>query len=108
MKARWVYENRESVEAIGQAIVASWWPGRFYLVSTIHLESKVWKIWSSEETCDYVTQIYKCDKYGIPKDINKYLYKSEYFTPEEALKGHVRGVELLRHGKLKLIQKTQT
>jgi len=78
MKARWVlHYPAPELPGIGMAIVASWWPGRFYKVSTVQLDSAapIAELTRSLEQhvpfgqatpapAKYITQVLKCTKDG--------------------------------------------
>lgn len=98
MRARWVLHNPSpEPDAIGQAVVASWWPGRFHLVSTVTVNNVLRK------TESFVTQIFQCDSYGVVRglDFSKPLFEKAYATRKEAELGHKLTVELFAAGKLR-------
>ncbi|HEY0551672.1 MAG TPA: hypothetical protein VGF13_18855 [Verrucomicrobiae bacterium] len=116
MKARWVlrYPSRE-LPFVGQAVVASWWPGKYYFVSTWRLDSSspLHRLTQSLKQgvpftdADvgqerYMTQILKCTKDGISESFDDPLYEREYSDLSEAKAGHNESVDLLEQGRLKL------
>ena len=90
MKPRYVIEYEFDPPSIGHAVVAMWWPGSYYVVSTI--------------ACGryFLTQVAKSDKIGFARwgDATPF-YHAEHATKEEALRDHARVVNLMRQGKLK-------
>ena len=116
MRARWVCPNPSpELPIVGQAIVAYWWPGKYYIVSTIQLDSSspLSRLTRSLETGVayeevtpgpdvYVTQVFKCDKNGWTKSIDNLLYEREYPDLTQAISGHNDTVNLLEQGQLKL------
>jgi hypothetical protein len=116
MRARWVLHNPSpEIPIIGQARVATWWPGRYYFVSTIQLDSSsplhrltesirqgVPYAEASLGPNTYVTQVFKCTKDGIVRSFKEPLYEREYSDLSAARAGHKRTVDLLEQGRLKL------
>jgi hypothetical protein len=116
MKARWVLHNPQpEMPVIGQAIVASWWPGRFHVVSTTKSDgtSALARLTATITTGQpfeevtrgaemLVTQIFRCDRHGVVRggDFDKPLYSNSYSTLEDAQSGHKTAVELFAAGKL--------
>jgi hypothetical protein len=114
MRARWTdrWENANA-NIVGQAVVASWWPGRYYFVSTIQADSNsplrrvtesiasgkpFEDVLSAPEAC--VTTICRCSKVGFVRDSqwDRPLFQREYSTLTEAQKGHGLTLVLLEHG----------
>ncbi len=93
MRVRWV-SPRPSPELpiVGQAIVATWWPGRYYFVSTIQLDlsapiRRLTEITSKSVRTDaFVTNVYRCDKHGWCGD-KPFLFERTYETLREAEAG---------------------
>jgi hypothetical protein len=116
MRARWVSPRpRPELPIVGQALVASFWPGRFYFVSTMQLDpsSPSSKLARSLELGiaynnvppgpdEYITQIFRCNKHMIIKSFDDPLFERRYSTLPQALIGHNEAVDLLSKGKLKL------
>jgi len=116
MRARWVSQRPSPViPIVGQAIVASFFPGRFYFVSTIQLDSSspLSKLTRSIELKvpyndvppvpdDFVTQVFRCNKDGWVKSFDHPLFEKIYSDLSQARNGHNEAVELLSQGKLKL------
>jgi hypothetical protein len=103
MKARWVsHRPSPQLPIVGQTIIAKWWFGRYYIVSTIELDSSspLQKLTKSliqsfpyeqaipEEK--FITNVYKCDINGTPK--SDFIYVREYSTLLEAQNGHDEAV----------------
>lgn len=100
---------------VGQAIVASWWPGRYYFVSTRRLDSSspLHRLTQSIQQgvpyaeADigqdrYATQILRCTKDGLVRSFDSPLYEREYSEVFEAQAGHNESVDLLEQGRLRL------
>ena len=72
MKPRWVYDIPTPNDPVLSAtIIAKWWFGRYFLVSTISLASLYdgkWPHEPGEEEPPYATQVFRCDKHGIVSD----------------------------------------
>jgi len=116
MRARRVLHVGSSrVGLVGQTIVAHWWPGKYYFVSTIQIDSSSAssRLTRSLKTgVDYmdvkpepdvfVTNIFKCDKNGRVKPGDSPLYEQEYSDLNQAKLGHKEIVDLLAEGRLKL------
>jgi hypothetical protein len=115
MRARWVFHNPELIgNVIGQSVVASWWPGRFHLISTIAMDgtSAGERLSESLKTgrpfqdvkagqVKFLTQIFRCNKDWIVRDFSKPLYEQRYVSRDEAAAGHKLIVELFSAGKLR-------
>jgi hypothetical protein len=50
---------------------------------------------------DFITHIFRCDKDGLPKSLDRVLYEQEYETLDEARAGHEMAVKMLVRGELK-------
>jgi hypothetical protein len=98
---------------VGQAIVASWWPGLYYMVFTLQLDStspmrRLTETIRTGKAYDQVTaapdgfftDLFKCDKSGLMS--GDLLYEREYKTLSEANSGHREVLVLLSDGSLKL------
>jgi len=114
MRARWVREEPASKSHIGFAVVARWFPGKYYLVSTVCSDgtSPLASLTRSIETGipfdeiasgprAFVTNIFDCDHDGFAQQIDKPLYERVYSILEDARIGHSQIVDLLANGKLK-------
>lgn len=112
MRARWVLERPFAPPVLAATVLARWWPGRYFRVSTVETDLK-WRdkmIKLSGETgtpppC-YVTQVFSCrgvwaGYIASIKSLHHPLYEREYAERSEAEKGHREIVELLAAGKLK-------
>lgn len=121
MRARWVL-HRPSPEppVVGQAIVARWWPGRYYLVSTIEMDqsSPLAKLTQSliygraygealQEPSIFVTQVFKCDQDGLVRSFDNPFYEREYTDLSQAQTGHRETLRLLAEGRLKLAPRAE-
>lgn len=111
MRARWVlpYPVRDAI--IGQALVATWWPWKYYFISTIELDhtSPLQRLTNSitqgvpygeavAGQTTYLTNVFRCDKHGFVRDIEDRLYERAYADISEARKGHDEAVDLLQLG----------
>lgn len=112
MKARWVLPNPDPrPPLIAQALVASWWPGRFYLVSTVLLDSSSalqrlthtlthgGSFENAKPPEVYVTGVFRSNKEFVVKSLDP-LYEREYSDLEAAQTGHAEIVGLLEQGRL--------
>jgi hypothetical protein len=115
MRARWV-SRKPSPEL---PIVAHLWPWKYYFVSTVQIDQshpsspiargletgEVFKK-SHEDVMPglgyFVTQIFKCDRNGIPKSMDYAFYERKYSDLTQAKLGHEETVDLLAQGRLKL------
>jgi hypothetical protein len=111
MRARWVSPRpKPELPIVGQAIVATWWPGRYHFVSTIQLDPTdplrrlTEKISGHQQTEAFVTNVYRCNKDGWWGD-NSPLYERTYETLEEAKGGHEQALRLVSQGNLKMWMK---
>ena len=116
MRARWVSRNPSpKLPIVGQAHVSSWWPRRYYFVSTIQLDSSspMSKLIRSIELGvdsndvppgpdEFITQVFKCNKDMIVRSFDDPLFEKMYATLSEARIGHNDTMDLLSKGKLKL------
>lgn len=51
---------------------------------------------------EFVTQVFRCDRYGIPEiDIVQILFDAEAATREEAMRNHRKAVSLFSFGSFK-------
>jgi hypothetical protein len=114
MNARWVLGTLwPELPQVDCTIVARWWPWDYYCVST----TRVWQDKSdpiyknitknSGSPRQYVTHVYKCDKYGR-SDVNLFFYMKEYADSDLARRGHKAVVELMEKGGLKLISQDRS
>ena len=112
MQARWVSERAHSPPVLAATVVASWWPGRYFRVSTVETDlkwrDKMLKLSGEKGTppprC--VTQVFSCR--GVwagytasTRSLRNPLYEREYAERSDAEEGHREIVELLAAGKLK-------
>jgi lysyl-tRNA synthetase class I len=96
-----------------QTVIATWWPWKYYWVSTIKLDqhSPIGRLTRSLKTGvysdeplpeQYVTQVFRCDSIGWVKNMEIVYYEAEYNTVEDAKAGHEQTVNALASGNLKL------
>jgi hypothetical protein len=112
MRARWTEDiNWDRPPIVGQTIVASFWPGLYYLVATIELDSSspMSRLTQSLSTGDayddvvpepngFMTDVVRCDKMGFTESFENPLYEREYSDLDQAKLGHREIVELLSKG----------
>lgn len=119
MRARWS-SHLHSVDELpkpAQTVVASWWPGRYYLISTIQLDTAdpLAKLTESLETgtkfedvpdeiTGYVTQVFRCTRHLVVKSFDNPLYEQEYDSLQNATRGHEFIVQQLLNGSLRFTQ----
>lgn len=108
MRARWVSPRpAPDLPIVGQAIVASWWPGRYYSVLTFQLDptSRLRRLTEQisgfPQTEAFVTNVCRCNKYGLWVEDSP-LYERTYETLEEAKAAHEHALRLVSQGNLKL------
>jgi len=95
LRARWVQHDRSMELPQGtKTIVATWWPGVCYLVSTLGTEA--------EPQRRYVTEVFRCYKDRFPKSLDYYYCRSEYEDLEQANLGTLPLCRRLLLGQLKL------
>lgn len=113
MKARWVlHDPSPKMPTVARTIVAKWWPGRYYLVSTVGGDSSsplcqlTESIGQSFPRADatpgparYVTHVFRCNEDGWVHSFLEPLYEKEYSELAAAHEGHKRVVEALEHGR---------
>ena len=117
MGARWVLEDpAPQLPIVGQAIVASFWPGKFFSIQTLQLDpsSPLHKLTRSlqlrvsyddvpPEPPGFVTLIRKCDRHGWLKSLDDPpLYEREYSNLAQARNGHKETVASFSNGTLRL------
>jgi hypothetical protein len=106
---------------VAQTQVASFLPGRFYLVSTIELDpsSPLSKLTRSLELGvayndvppgpgEFITQVFSCNKDMLVESFDDPLFERKYSTLSQAKIGHNETVDLLSMGKLKLFHTRRT
>jgi hypothetical protein len=116
MRARWInHTPSPGLPEVGRTIIATYWPGQYYLVSTTEVESDtpLRKFQRSvalkidfekvpHEPDIFMTRIFKCDKQGSHNAAEKPLYEREYSTYLEAMNGHNETVDLFVQEQLQL------
>ncbi len=114
MKARWInHTSSPELPVVGRTVIATFWPGRYYLVLTtlvdsstplrVFLRSVALQVPYENvphERDSYVTQIFHCSKQGSHKTAEKPLFEKEYLTFLEALNGHKTTIDSLLNGQL--------
>jgi hypothetical protein len=115
MRARWVqnYYERPEFPIVQQTLIASWLPWKYFFVSTVQFDASSYlaKITISPETKDnhaeikgYVTQMFRCDKHGVVRSLNKPLFNNkplferEYSDLFKAIDGHKETVKKFARG----------
>jgi hypothetical protein len=116
MRARWInHTPSPGLPVVGRTIIATYWPGQYFIVSTTEVESDtpLRKFQRSvalkvdfenvpNEPDIFMTRIFKCDKQGSHKAAEKPLYEREYPTYLEAMNGHNETVDLFVQDQLQL------
>ena len=108
MRPRWIWDDPEPDAArLALTVIAHWWPGRYLLVSTVRLggalTSPTTRLLSALQTGTsytdapplpegFVTQVVRCDRYGIARSWDNPLFEREYATRQEAEIGHREAV----------------
>ena len=113
MCARWAQNHWESPELpiVQQTLIANWLPWIYYFVSTIQLDttSPLAKLSRSLEKntnykdvpleiIGYVTQVFRCDKNGIPTSFDKTLFERESSDLSKAIETHKEAVKKFARG----------
>jgi CheY-like chemotaxis protein len=110
MRARWISQDlHPKLPIVGQAIVASWWPGRYYFVSTgrgdptdalgrlteaINSNKRFQDVTAAPTT--FATFVSRCNKFG--QIYGNLLFTQEYKTLADAVKGHKEVLRQLERG----------
>lgn len=108
MRARWIHSwDSPKLPTVASTVVARWLPNSYLSVSTIEVRAK-----SDDAAMDvilnklnpnrhdtWVTQVFRCDRYGFARNLYEPLYKREYSDVDAAKCGHKEIVEALRDGK---------
>ena len=118
MRARWVSPTPSpQLPIVGQAIVASFLPWRFYHVLTVWhdatdpgsltaLARKITAISRGVSPDDlpqeFTTIVRRCNRDGVSRPSDPFLFERTYSDISEALKGHNEVLDLLSRGKLRL------
>jgi hypothetical protein len=114
MRTRWInHTPSPELPNVGRTVIATYWPGQYYLVSTTQVDSStpLRKFQRSvalkvafedvpHEPDIYLTRIFECDRQGSRKASEVPLYEREYSTFLKALNGHNETVDLLVEGQL--------
>jgi hypothetical protein len=92
MKPKWIDEVGASPPTgVDSTVIARWWPGRYYRVSTIWInpdgDSPTKNILGATLP-EFVTQVFACDRTGLRIDTNRPLYEVASATKDEALQQH--------------------
>lgn len=113
MRARWAQNHYESpkLPIVQQTLIASWFPWKYYFVSTIQLDtsSPLSKLTRSiekkisykdvpVEIIGYVTQIFRCDNNGVVTSFDKPIFEREYSDLSKAIDGHNDAVKKFTKG----------
>jgi len=114
MRCRWISERPCSHPVVFATVVASWWPGRFYRISTVETDLQ-WRekmLRLAKETGaapppHFLTQVFYCrgastGYTAATESLRNPLYEREYAERSEAQHGHKQTVELLATGKLRI------
>ena len=114
MRARWISERPCAHPVLFATVVASWWPGRYFRVSTVETDlqwrDKMVRLAEGTGTPPppwFLTQVFSCRGVltgytaGV-KSLRNPLFEREYAERSEAEQGHRQTVELLAAGKLRL------
>ena len=107
IQARWT-RNLGSLESDGmqRTVIARWWPSTYYVVSTIevHIASSedllatlIKKIPGADIRDKWVTQIFRCDRYGL-SNRDHALYSQECTDLVQAKLSHETVVHFLETG----------
>jgi hypothetical protein len=106
MRPRWISDDPSpNPPRIGTTVIASWLPGGYVLVSTICVDgnSALARLRSSIQTGvpyddapplpeSFVTQVVRCDQYGVARSWDNPFFEKEYATHQEVRTGHREAV----------------
>lgn len=109
MKPRWVEEIKDRKSpVIAGTIIAKWWPGIYYLVSTVTMKDnqdspaaqavrKMREIFpekepNDEDAKDFVTQVFRCNKIGWVRDMSRPLLDLRADDEAGARRNHTMAV----------------
>jgi hypothetical protein len=108
LKARWILENPNPSPRLAHTLIAGWWPTRYYLVTTIErlgatgnspIKELIRSIPGSDPQDEYLVQVFKCNRSGVPKIWARPYYERSYRTKRQSLEAHSQIVRLLSKGK---------
>ena len=107
---RWVVGHQNVDPWLAHTLIAGWWPTTYRLVGTIEylgatgtggLKELTRSLPGANPRDEYIVQVFKCDRYGLPTPRDPY-YEQSYDTKEQALEAHREVVRLLCAHQLKL------
>ena len=107
--ARWIWENPEPAPRLAHTIIASWWPGTYYMVGTLEYRAatgeepmkKLIRSLDADQHDEYIVQVFKCNRSGLPKNWECPYYEGSYQDRHKAIEAHREVVRLLASGKLR-------
>jgi hypothetical protein len=106
--ARWILENPNPRPRLAHTLIAGWWPTTYYLVGTIEhlgatgrepMKELVRSIPGSNPQDEYVVQVFRCNRSGVPKTWDHPYYEKSYTDKHQALEAHRQIVRLLSRGR---------
>ncbi len=114
MRTRWInHDPSPELPVLGRTVIATYWPGQYYLVSTTLVDSRtpLRKFQRSvalkvsfenvpHEPDVFMTRIFKCDRQGSHRATENPLHERQYATLLEAMNGHNETVNLFLKGQL--------
>ena len=112
MRPRWIDDDANPKDPrVRTTVIAKWRPWVYYLVSTVRLDgsSHLARLMSSLETGisfdrapnqpeKFVTQVVRCDRFGIARSWDHPLHEEQYDAIEEARQGHERALAIFAGG----------
>jgi hypothetical protein len=107
MRARWVQSwESPTPPTVAATTVARWLPNSYLSVSTLELRAKsddamaeLLNKLDPNRQDTWVTQVFRCDRYGLARNFYDSLYSREYSDVDAAKRGHEEIVRALREGK---------
>jgi len=118
MRARWVSPTPSpKFPIVGQAIVASFLPWKFYHVLTVchdasdpgslsalsrKMRAVALGVAPDELPEEYTTMVRRCNRDGVSRPSDPFLFERAYSDMSQALEGHNEVLDLLSRGKLRL------
>jgi hypothetical protein len=108
---RWISENPDPAPRLAHTIIASWWPWRYWEVTTIDYMGatgddpllKLTRLLPGANPRDeYIVQVFKYKRNARITDRYEPWYERRFEDKQQALEHHREVVRLVAHRKLRL------
>lgn len=108
MRARWVRHHDARLPSVASTLIGRWPPGSCYWVNTLEIRLStdedpmsrlLREVPGSDPSDRWVTQVFKCDRSGLPRMDDKPVYQREHFDIRQAKCAHDDVVRQLRDGQ---------